>query len=303
MVVAGGDRLAKLRSQMSTSRWSGGRRGSNLRSYGRDARRKIDDWTPKEVGDWLKSIGLAEHRTTFEKNQISGSELLDLGLDDLDYLKVTALAQRKKLVKAIADLAPSYEPLPPEPPKTHWSMVKPLADEQPPNPQTVVVNACDHKTLADSPGAWANPTSNGGGSLLDGTLDEDAEHDAFRKAVEAWRNASSKDTTSSKDTSSSSKKTEMMTTTSLWKKTAQDIADDLAKRLDVVHTSEIANLALRKAEAQERLDALTQSLTEAADEPETETEPQHHPRICLVSSTLGTTTTTTKTSDYRVELA
>lgn len=112
--------------------------------------------------------------------------------------------------------------------KQHWSHVSPLSENQVPDiGATVPVNLADgqfdedashesflraltewrtsdHAEAKDSnenlkSGKWTNPFNDEkhdeeektGGQLLTGTLDEDAEHEAFREAVEAWRNPGS----------------------------------------------------------------------------------------------------------------
>lgn len=43
----------------------------------------IKFWGVEEVGNWLESLGLAEYRESFTKNDIRGSELLALDRPDL----------------------------------------------------------------------------------------------------------------------------------------------------------------------------------------------------------------------------
>lgn len=61
-------------------------------------------WTISEVSAWLESIELGELRETFAENSISGSELLELGEDDMKTLGVSKLGHRKKLLRRIAGL-------------------------------------------------------------------------------------------------------------------------------------------------------------------------------------------------------
>ena len=49
-------------------------------------------------------IGRERHASTFASNEIDGPLLLELGLDDLDYMEVKVLAHRKALLKGVADL-------------------------------------------------------------------------------------------------------------------------------------------------------------------------------------------------------
>ena len=43
----------------------------------------IKFWGVEEVGNWLESLGLAEHKERFAKNDIQGEELLGLDRNDL----------------------------------------------------------------------------------------------------------------------------------------------------------------------------------------------------------------------------
>ena len=43
----------------------------------------IKFWGVEEVGNWLESLGLAEYKERFAKNDIQGEELLGLDRNDL----------------------------------------------------------------------------------------------------------------------------------------------------------------------------------------------------------------------------
>ncbi|KAH8054261.1 hypothetical protein JL722_8994 [Aureococcus anophagefferens] len=285
------DKLNALRAQMSRekqkreaaettrgvggARWgsSGGDRGG-IRAYGREAREKAGATNrapraarPARARRRPRRGGAAPPGSS--ANEIGGAELLDLGLDDLDYLEIKALAHRKKLLKGVAELnvanrngqvlralsrgddgpptgldgtsplkpasvpadgrgpsprkarvggalgAPApkdpfapgdaYEALPPSPPRSrrvaaevapakqplHWSAAAPLAETQV-SGGALDVNGGDRapRGLLDGAGAaggWSNPADldvGGGSSLL---LDEQAEQEAFKRAVEQWR--------------------------------------------------------------------------------------------------------------------
>lgn len=167
------------------ARWRTARSDSgSLRAYGRDIRKRsrkpVASWSVREVGDWLEKLGLDEYRGDFEARGVDGRAALELSLDDLDSLGVK---QRKQLLRGIAELnnAASADPVP----------------------------------LAAAGGEWKNPTS-----LLDGQLDEAAEHLAFQRAVEAWRRP-------------------------------RKVADDLAAKLDASHADHIQAIARRKQLLQE----------------------------------------------------
>ena len=265
---AAAGRLDALRLQMARKaevpRWQASRSSVlSLRSYGKDIRsqktnnnkkivssllrfasRDVGDWSVKDVGDWVESLGV--DRFPFEKNQMSGAELMEIGLDDLDYLEIKILAHRKKILKGIAELREQsrkeYDELPPEPPKrrTHWTETKPLSKNQVSN-EGLGVNSCDTVPLS----------TNGNWSFLDGALDEEAEHDAFRRAVDAWRNNG--DDTKHDDLLVDTKHD---VSSDMLRRSAQDVADDLAQRLDAAHVANIADIARRKQLAEDRLKAI-----------------------------------------------
>ena len=56
------------------------------------------------MGEWLQSIRLDTYAASFAVNEISGQVLLDISLDDLDYMDVTILGHRKLILKGIEDL-------------------------------------------------------------------------------------------------------------------------------------------------------------------------------------------------------
>eukprot|EP00937_MAST-01D_sp_MAST-1D-sp2_P005970 g5970.t1 len=147
-------------------------------------------WDVARVGQWLSSIGLSQHAQTFATNEIDGAVLLELGLDDLDYMNVKTLAHRKKLLKGVAELkrgangagsgtgtavlsatmpTPASSAPSENAPRNgnggqavHWSHVKPLAENE------------------VSGGA---PPIN----LADGTYDERANRAEFQDALAEWR--------------------------------------------------------------------------------------------------------------------
>ena len=137
---------------------------------------------------WLTSLNLTAYGNKFAENEIYGEILLDLGLDDLDYMGIKVLAHRKKLLKGIEELKRrgrgSNAPPPPPAgavtlastsgnsaaageakskagneavPKKHWSAVKPISE---------------------------NVVSSNAG---DNVYDEEAEAAAFKAAVAEWR--------------------------------------------------------------------------------------------------------------------
>jgi class 3 adenylate cyclase/tetratricopeptide (TPR) repeat protein len=58
----------------------------------------------RTITDWLRALGLANHAAAFAENRIDFDVLPDLTDEDLRDLGVTALGNRKRLARAIADL-------------------------------------------------------------------------------------------------------------------------------------------------------------------------------------------------------
>lgn len=65
---------------------------------------EVAQWTTLDVGDWLSSLQLNQYVDSFAQNEIDGKTLVDLTLEDLDYLNVTALAHRKALFREVETL-------------------------------------------------------------------------------------------------------------------------------------------------------------------------------------------------------
>src|SRR5688500_2161612 len=63
-----------------------------------------------DVEAWLKQLGLAEYAGPFAANGVDSAILLELTNDDLKDLGVVKLADRKRLLKAIAELSGETAP-------------------------------------------------------------------------------------------------------------------------------------------------------------------------------------------------
>ncbi|XP_068611121.1 SH3 and multiple ankyrin repeat domains protein 3 [Brachionichthys hirsutus] len=61
-------------------------------------------WNKYDVGDWLESVGLAEHRQRFQEHEIEGSHLPALAKDDYVELGVTRLGHRINIERALRQL-------------------------------------------------------------------------------------------------------------------------------------------------------------------------------------------------------
>jgi len=92
--------LASQRRQARQQQSGGGGGGG-----GGDFRSKdVDHWSVGDVRDWLNAVMLGQYAPIFEQNEINGPILLEISLEDLDYMQVTILGHRKVLLKGIEDL-------------------------------------------------------------------------------------------------------------------------------------------------------------------------------------------------------
>uniref|UniRef100_A0A7N8XQC8 SH3 and multiple ankyrin repeat domains protein 3 n=1 Tax=Mastacembelus armatus TaxID=205130 RepID=A0A7N8XQC8_9TELE len=66
--------------------------------------RPLNLWNKYDVGDWLESMGLAEHRQRFQEHEIEGSHLPALTKDDYVELGVTRLGHRINIERALRQL-------------------------------------------------------------------------------------------------------------------------------------------------------------------------------------------------------
>lgn len=69
-------------------------------SSGRYLTCPIDAWTPKDVGEWLESLGLGEHRDRFVRHSIDGARLKALDRNALVSLEMTNHLHRMHLERA-----------------------------------------------------------------------------------------------------------------------------------------------------------------------------------------------------------
>src|ERR1700722_4764396 len=65
-----------------------------------------------DVGSWLRSLGLGQYEAAFRDNAVDAEVLPELADGDLEKLGVL-LGHRKRLIKAIAELAPADKIVPP----------------------------------------------------------------------------------------------------------------------------------------------------------------------------------------------
>lgn len=81
-----------------------GRREAREADAGNYKTKNIDKWTSDDVSEWLTGMMMPQYVSVFKENDISGSVLLDISLDDLDYMGITILGHRKVILKSIEDL-------------------------------------------------------------------------------------------------------------------------------------------------------------------------------------------------------
>lgn len=64
-------------------------------------------WSKYDVGEWLESVGLGEHRARFLEHEIEGAHLPALTKDDLAELGVTRVGHRMNIERALKQLLES----------------------------------------------------------------------------------------------------------------------------------------------------------------------------------------------------
>ena len=216
--------------------------------------------------------------------------MLDLGLDDLDYMGVKALAHRKRLLKGVAELCAAHRrgaiapqdptfgrerpPAPPASCKVHWSAVPTLQEQNPDAP-----NPAPHapQRLADSGGMFSF------GGVEAEVLDEAAERRAFQEAVAQWRSGNAPPSPPSPvkcggslldgEYDEAAEQAAFQEAVAAWRtrgapqqkpreatssprklntvgRTASDVADELARQLDAMNAEAEASLRRRRMEVE-----------------------------------------------------
>lgn len=65
----------------------------------------VQEWTFKDVGDWLRHLGLNDYVEAFKKNHINGQVLFEITEADLkDEFGMTSVGHRKNFIKAVENL-------------------------------------------------------------------------------------------------------------------------------------------------------------------------------------------------------
>jgi len=178
------------------------------------------DWGVAEVSDWLCSMSLAQYVEAFATNEMTGVVLLDISLEDLDYLGITKLAHRKTIVKAVEELRLSFSDPNMGPAELTAAYAGIYQKHGLGSPAKALMSRsmgglpkapAATNVQAGAPGNYqhhwshleplsSNPAKNepmlpngadeeGVAGYANDVLDEEAEKAAFSEAVMAWRNA------------------------------------------------------------------------------------------------------------------
>jgi len=79
----------------------------------------VEGWPVEKVVTWLNSTGLGHLAKNFEEHRITGDVLLELVSSDLEEIGVRALGDKKRLLRAVAQLqTPDVQASCPPPPTT-----------------------------------------------------------------------------------------------------------------------------------------------------------------------------------------
>jgi hypothetical protein len=74
----------------------------------------------QQIADWFKELGMAEYAERFAENHLDSGVLRDLTDQDLKDLGVVSIGHRRKMLRAISELAEARA-VPPRPPPTSLS--------------------------------------------------------------------------------------------------------------------------------------------------------------------------------------
>jgi hypothetical protein len=209
---------ASQQSKVGQSRWkSGAKDRGSVRNYAKDVRSRqpkksksrrerpttpemapvldaslplgnkqdVSKWGTVEVGQWLQELNMTAHMKVFEQNEITGPILLEVGLDDLDYMEIKALGNRKTILKAINDLKKNggrYDEAK-RPASRHANK---YANQDPSTKNSVHWSHVPQPVMANG-GTDPMPSGQGDDSLADGEYSEQASHAAFAEALNEWR--------------------------------------------------------------------------------------------------------------------
>ena len=92
------------RKSKSQTQGSGRNSSKNSNTKAESIAKTVESWGVYEVGTWLESLGFGQYVQVFKENEITGSVLLDISQEDLDYMNIKALGHRKVLLKSVDQL-------------------------------------------------------------------------------------------------------------------------------------------------------------------------------------------------------
>lgn len=75
----------------------------------------VEDWSIEKVLEWLTSAGLSHLSQSFEEHRITGDVLLELTSSDLEEIGIKAFGDKKRVLKAVAQLKAPEAQVPPPP--------------------------------------------------------------------------------------------------------------------------------------------------------------------------------------------
>ncbi|XP_069835956.1 SH3 and multiple ankyrin repeat domains protein 3 isoform X1 [Dendropsophus ebraccatus] len=96
-----------VRSVSARSRSPSPSSGHPMHSSRPFLQKPLSMWNKYDVGDWLESLNLSEHRLKFQDNEIEGSHLPALTKDDFVELGVTRVGHRMNIERALRQLSTS----------------------------------------------------------------------------------------------------------------------------------------------------------------------------------------------------
>jgi len=195
----------------------------------------VKDWTMLDVSHWLIALNLEEYEEIFKVNQINGKVLIELTVDDLDYLNVKILNHRKLILKNIEILKnkmsqgkSNLDDI-----KSNKILSEGIAKESKELSTTYITSEAITKTTNNLKSHWSQlepissnvliskPNDSAINAADSDVLDEEAEKILFQQAVMEWRNSNK---------SEDSKQSEPLVD-SLWSNPLNDI--EISNNVDI----------------------------------------------------------------------
>jgi len=83
----------------------------------------VADWPIEKVMNWLSATGFGHISNNFEEHRITGDILLELTSSDLEEIGIHALGDKKRLLRAVAQLRVPGAQISCPPPPPSWQAV------------------------------------------------------------------------------------------------------------------------------------------------------------------------------------